>query len=79
MRTTLDLPNELIEEARRSLGFVSKTDTVVFALKEVVRRSRIDEHPCVIGGIGNRQGGQGALKGSTTLTGNTGEELETNR
>ena len=51
MRTTLDLPIELIEEARRSLGFVSKTDTVVFALKEVVRRSRIDELKDLIGRI----------------------------
>ena len=38
MRTTLDLPEELIDEARGVLGFKSKTDTVVFALKEVSRR-----------------------------------------
>ena len=43
MRTTLDLPEELIEQARRALGFKSKTDTVIFALREVVRRRRIDE------------------------------------
>ena len=40
MRTTLDLPNGLIEEARDVIGFKSKTDTVVFALKEVIRRKR---------------------------------------
>jgi len=40
-----------MEEARRSLGFVSKTDTVVFALKEVVRRGRIDELKDLIGRI----------------------------
>ena len=51
MRTTLDLPNELVDEARRSLGFVSKTDTVVFALKEVVRRGRLDELKDLIGRI----------------------------
>jgi len=43
MRTTLDLPAGLVEEARDAIGFKSKTDTVVFALKEVVRRSRIDD------------------------------------
>jgi hypothetical protein len=43
MRTTLDLPVGLVEEARDAIGFKSKTDTVVFALKEVVRRSRMNE------------------------------------
>jgi len=43
MRTTLDLPDGLVEEARDAIGFKSKTDTVVFALKEIVRRKRKDE------------------------------------
>jgi hypothetical protein len=43
MRTTLDIPLGLVEEARDAIGFKSKTDTVVFALKEVVRRSRLDD------------------------------------
>ena len=43
MRTTLDLPEELVEEARRLLGFKSKTDTVVVSLRELIRRRRIDE------------------------------------
>lgn len=43
MRTTLDLPETLVEEARNALGFTSKTDTVVFALREVVRRGRLDD------------------------------------
>jgi hypothetical protein len=43
MRTTLDLPPGLVEEARDAIGFKSKTDTVVFALKEIVRRSRLDD------------------------------------
>ena len=43
MRTTLDLPDGLVEEAREAIGFKSKTDTVVFALKEIVRRKRKDE------------------------------------
>jgi Arc/MetJ family transcription regulator len=43
MRTTLDLPEQLIDEARQTLKFKSKTDTVVFALREVIRRGRTDE------------------------------------
>ena len=43
MRTTLDLPDGLVDEARSAVGFKSKTDTVIFALREVVRRRRIDE------------------------------------
>lgn len=51
MRTTLDLPEELVEEARAALGYKSKTDTVVFALKEIVRRDRIEELKDLIGKI----------------------------
>lgn len=43
MRTTLDLPEDLINEARDAIGFKSKTDTVVFALREVVRRSKVQD------------------------------------
>jgi hypothetical protein len=43
MRTTLDLPDGLVEEARDAIGFKSKTDTVIFALKEIVRRKQKDE------------------------------------
>lgn len=43
MRTTLDLPDGLIDEARHMLGFTSKTDTVVYALREAVRRKRLEE------------------------------------
>lgn len=51
MRTTLDLPIGLVEEARTSLGYTSKTDTVVFALREVVRRTRLDELKALIGRV----------------------------
>ena len=51
MRTTLHLPVTLIEEARTALGFRSKTDTVVYALREVVRRSRSDELKALIGKV----------------------------
>jgi Arc/MetJ family transcription regulator len=51
MRTTLDLPTDLVEEARNVLGFKSKTDTVVLALREVVRRSRVDELKALMGRV----------------------------
>ncbi len=51
MRTTLDLPERLVDEARSALGFTSKTDTVIFALREVVRRSRLDELKSLMGKV----------------------------
>jgi Arc/MetJ family transcription regulator len=51
MRTTLDLPEPLIEEARRLLGFKSKTDTVVVSLQELVRKKRIDELKAMLGKV----------------------------
>jgi Arc/MetJ family transcription regulator len=51
MRTTLILPERLIDEARETLGFTSKTDTVVHALREVVRRGRRDDLAAMIGHI----------------------------
>ena len=51
MRTTLDLPQDLVERARTALGFKSKTDTVVFALREVVRRTRIDDLKSLMGQV----------------------------
>jgi hypothetical protein len=51
MRTTLILPEALIDEARATLGFTSKTDTVVYALREVVRRGRRDELKALLGRV----------------------------
>ena len=51
MRTTLDLPGELLEEARRLLGFKSKTDTVVQSLRELIRRKRIEELRELLGAV----------------------------
>lgn len=51
MRTTLDLPERLIDDARDTLGFKSKTDTVVFALREVIRRGRIDDLKRLMGRV----------------------------
>jgi Arc/MetJ family transcription regulator len=51
MRTTLDLPEALLEEARRMLGFKSKTDTVVLSLTELVRRKRLEELKALAGKV----------------------------
>ena len=51
MRTTLDIPDFLLEEARRLLGFKSKSDTVVFSLQELIRRKRIEELKSMMGAI----------------------------
>ena len=51
MRTTLDIPEELIEEARRLLGFQSKTDAVIVSLREFIRRKRIDELKELMGAV----------------------------
>ncbi len=51
MRTTLDIPEPLLEEARQRLGFKSKTDTVVLALKELLRRRRIEELKNLMGQV----------------------------
>ncbi|HEX5715032.1 MAG TPA: type II toxin-antitoxin system VapB family antitoxin [Thermoanaerobaculia bacterium] len=51
MRTTLDIPEPLLEEARHILGFKSKTDTVVLALQELVRKRRIEELKSVLGSV----------------------------
>jgi Arc/MetJ family transcription regulator len=51
MRTTLDLPAPLLDEAQRLLGFKSKTDTIVLSLTELVRRRRIDELKTLVGRV----------------------------
>lgn len=51
MRTTLDVPDNLLEEARELLGFKSKTDTVTLALKELIRRRRLEELKEMMGSV----------------------------
>lgn len=51
MRTTLDIPAPLLDEARRLLGFTSKTDTVIVCLQELIRRKRIDELKALLGSV----------------------------
>ncbi|MBI2895691.1 MAG: type II toxin-antitoxin system VapB family antitoxin [Deltaproteobacteria bacterium] len=51
MRTTLDIPEDLLEEARSVLGYKSKTDVIVFSLRELVRRERIKELKALAGKV----------------------------
>ncbi|MFL6233546.1 MAG: type II toxin-antitoxin system VapB family antitoxin [Thermoanaerobaculia bacterium] len=51
MRTTLDIPEPLLEEARQLLGFKSKTDTVVLSLQELIRRKRIEDLKAMMGNV----------------------------
>ncbi len=51
MRTTLDLPAELLDDAQRALGFKSKTDTIIVALRELVRRQRVDRLKELLGKV----------------------------
>ena len=51
MRTTLDIPDSLLDEAQRLLGFKSKTDTVVQSLRELIRRRRIDDLKDLLGHV----------------------------
>ena len=51
MRTSLILPESLVDAAREATGLKSKTDTVVYALKEVIRRKRIDDLKSMFGKV----------------------------
>ena len=51
MRTTLDLPDGLAEEAVRLLGFKSKTDAVIVSLQELIRRRRVEELKGLLGHV----------------------------
>jgi hypothetical protein len=51
MRTTLDIPEQLLEEARMLLGVESQADAVVLSLQEVIRRGRLDELKAMMGHV----------------------------
>lgn len=51
MRTTLDLPQDLVNEAKAMLGYKSKTDTIVFALTELVRRKKREKLVALFGKV----------------------------
>lgn len=41
MKTTLDIPDQLMSEAKRVSGERTKRDTVIRAMKEMVRRENL--------------------------------------
>jgi hypothetical protein len=43
MRTTLDLPNDLLEEAMKVTHLETKTKVIITALEELIRKSKISE------------------------------------
>jgi hypothetical protein len=43
MRTTLDLPEELLDEARKVTHTKTKTEVIILALENIIRKSRIAE------------------------------------
>ena len=51
MRTTLSLPDGLLEEAQELLGLSSKSETVAYALADLVRRSRVNELKRLLGTV----------------------------
>ena len=43
MRTTLDLPEDLLNEAMKATHIQTKTKVIVTALEELIRKSKITE------------------------------------
>lgn len=43
MRTTLDLPEKLVQEAMKVTCVKTKTNVIVLALKELIRKSKISD------------------------------------
>jgi Arc/MetJ family transcription regulator len=43
MRTTLDLPEELLTEAMKAAHIHTKTKVIITALEDLIRRSKISE------------------------------------
>jgi Arc/MetJ family transcription regulator len=51
MRTTLNIPDDLLATAKELTRFTSKTDIVVLALQELIRRKRIEELKALAGTV----------------------------
>ncbi len=43
MRTTLDLPQDLLDEAMKSTQVRTKTGVIILALEELIRKSKISK------------------------------------
>jgi Arc/MetJ family transcription regulator len=51
MRTTVDLPEELLEEARRRTDSKTMRETLILALEELVKKSKREELRSLAGKI----------------------------
>jgi Arc/MetJ family transcription regulator len=49
MRTNMIVSVELLDEAREAAGLTSKTETVIYALRELIRRKRLEELKSMFG------------------------------
>ena len=45
MRTTLDLPENLVKEAMKARHIQTKTKVIIIALEELIRKSKISSCP----------------------------------
>ena len=43
MRTTVDIPEALLEQARKTLGVKTKTQAIIISLKEVINKNKIEK------------------------------------
>lgn len=43
MRTTLDIPEDLIKDAMKASHIDTKTQVIIIALKDLIRKSRLSE------------------------------------
>jgi Arc/MetJ family transcription regulator len=43
MRTTIDIPEEMLDEARRASGLRTKRETVISGLEELIKKARREE------------------------------------
>ena len=43
MRTTIDLPEKLVQEAMKAAHVKTKTSVIILALKELIRKSKISD------------------------------------
>lgn len=43
MRTTMDIPEEMLDEARRASGLRTKRETVISGLEELIKKARREQ------------------------------------
>jgi hypothetical protein len=51
MQMTLDIPEPLLDQARRLLGAESEREAVILSLQDLIRRKRIEELKSLFGSI----------------------------